>query len=163
MALATKKKTKKRSRVGSSSLNKKKSFKNWMVIPIVLVVAVAGYVVVNFSHASSNQTSTWGRANSLPKYTAEFKSPNGYTCFSTTFKTRYGGAVNASYKADLQIYFNGEGWTTLGSSKFQANGNYDHHCWSFGNKNYTWRFKFYETGIKRGAYGDYQAWGYKHK
>lgn len=53
------------SRVGSTKLAKKSFFKPWMALPIVAVVALVGYSIIQFSQASSpfytDKNATWMR------------------------------------------------------------------------------------------------------
>ncbi len=78
---ATKKRTitqKSPKRIGVTRLSNKSSFRSWMIVPVVALVAIAGYIVINYSQASGCRYNyCWGASQFRVDKKSSIVSPRG--------------------------------------------------------------------------------------
>lgn len=160
---AKKPRTKSRSTLKPS---KKLSWQN--ILPVSMLLAAVGFFLVSMSQASGISSQVSGRmdwhGSGVTKPTRSFVSRDGNICVTANFNKYSSPLVNYEYTWKLQEFRYGQ-WTTIRkSSKYSANGNRDHECYSGGIKK---KGTYYRVTFDPGSnfvyvHGSYWVWGYKH-
>jgi hypothetical protein len=119
------KKAAKKSRISTKKSNNKSIMRWWYVLPVIAIVAVAGYAIVRFSEAGKTVT-TIG-PNSLRGSGKVFRKQNGATVKFVDSSVNYVMGGNTAQKgrkicADLQLT-GLNGFAGIGVLKVEAFGN----------------------------------------